>query len=162
MSIWNAYPNLSKTELRALVAATARVLLESENAADVDPELLQQSLPTSARDLEPLLVQVDSDITRQKVRNALENEDLAIRMCHAVLDQVRQFPELADRVALEYDARTQKMVVVETVLLAGALVILAIKVKSIKLGNVEIVFDKAGEEVKTFVAGLAKIAAGGA
>lgn len=160
MSVWNTYPNLSTGEMRALVAVTAQVLLESDaGAADFSSELLQQSTASSARELEPLLTQVDSNLTRQKVQTLLEDEELARRLCESVLDQVRAYPDLANRVAQEYEARKQKMTGVELVLLAGALVILATRIKHLSWGGSgasTIDFEPAGDAVKTFIAGLVK------
>lgn len=161
MSVWDKYPNLPPAEFRTLVAVAAQVLLEGNSGGDVSQELLQQSTRASARDLEPLLTQVDASITKQDVQALLEDEEGASRACRAVLDQVRGYPELAQRVAEEYEARQQKMTGVEVVLLAGALVVLAMRIKHVRIGSFVLDFDPANDAVKTFVAGLVKAGGGG-
>ena len=153
MSIWDTYPDLTPANFRTLVAVTAQVLLDSDTgAAEFPPDLLQQSTAENAREIVPLLMQTDQTVTRQNVQEMLEDEELAARACRTVLDQVRTYPQLAERIAQEYEARAQKLTGVEVVLLAGAVVILAMRIK--RWGPVE--FEPANEVVKTFVAGLAK------
>jgi len=159
MSIWDRYPNLTADELRTLATVTAQVLLESdEAAAELAPDFLQQSPSTSARQVTPLLAERDPTVSQQRVREVLEDEELATRICRAVLDQARAYPELADRVAREYEARQQKMTGVELVLAAGALVVLATRIKRLRWGpeGGEIVFEPAGKAVEAFLAGLLK------
>jgi hypothetical protein len=159
MPVWEIYTNLTASDFRALVAVTAQVLLESDvGATEFSSDLLQQSTKTSAKEIESLLVQTGPTTTRQKVQEMLENEALAARACRAVLDQVRGYPKLAERVAREYEARKQKMTGVEVVLLAGALVILAMRIKHIRWGQsgAAIDFEPANEAVKTFITGLVK------
>jgi hypothetical protein len=125
MSIWSEYPNLSPADLRTLVAVTAQVLLESDTGnAEFPPDLLQQSPAAAAKTIQPLITQGGVSVPRHKVQDVLEDEELGTRICREVLDQVRAYPELADRVAREFDARRQKMTGVELVLLTGALVTL--------------------------------------
>lgn len=153
MPIWDTYPDLTPAEFRTLVAVTAQVLLDSDaGAAEFPSDLLQQSTAESAREIAPLLMQTDPTITRRNVQEMLEDYGLATRACRNALDQVRTYPRLAERIAQEYEARAQKMTGIEVVLLAGALVILAMRIK--RWGPVE--FEPANEAVKTFVAGLVK------
>jgi hypothetical protein len=159
MSIWDKYPNLPPQELHTLVNVTAQVLLDSEGGQSTfSADLLERSPAAISRELAPLLQEAEPPITRQQVRELLEDEELSAKACRQVLDQVRGFPELADRIARAYEIRNQKLVGVELTLLAGALVILAIKVKEIRWGKDQggIQFEPAGEAVKTFVAELAK------
>jgi hypothetical protein len=153
MTIWDQYPNLSDGELRTLVAVTARVLMEADEArANHPPDLLSISPLSAARELAALLPDQPVDQV-QTVRNVLEDEDLAKEVALAVLDEVRKNPELAGMVAEAYDERTQKMVVPELLLLTGALVILAIKLESIEWSKkgIRINFGKASEAIKTFL-----------
>lgn len=159
MSVWENYPNLSAADFRTLVAVTAQVLLDSDaGAAECSPDLLQRSTLSNARDLERLLKPVEPTVTREAVQTVLEDEELAIQACRSVLDQVRRHPELAERVAREYDKRKQKMTGVEVVLLAGALVVLATRIKSVRWGGAggSVDFEPANESVTTFLAGLVK------
>jgi hypothetical protein len=156
MSIWQKYPNLSSQELRTLVNVTAQVLLDSVDGTSISSaDLLAKSTAALSRELAPLLKEVEPSITLAQVRALLEDEDLSRRVCRETLDLVREVPELADRIAQAYELREQKLLV-ETVLLAGALVILAIKVKEIRFGDGKkvFIFGSASEAVKAFAAGL--------
>jgi len=162
MSIWNEYPNLSPADLRTLVAVTAQVLLESDTGnAEFPADLLQQSPAAAAKTIQPLIAQAGLSVPRQKVQDVLEDEELGTRICREVLDQVRAHPELADRVAREFDARRQKMTGIELVLLTGALVTLAMRIKRIKWGGGGglIDFEPSGDAVKAFMTDLVKSAA---
>jgi hypothetical protein len=162
MSIWDKYPDLTTSELQVLVALTAQAL--RENA--VDPSTgsesrLDLSPAAAARELAPALQAVDPAITRQQIQDVLEDETLSAQLCYRILDGVKAQPVLADRIAQAYEERRQKMTGVELVLLAGALVILAIKVRKVQVGPVTIALDPAGDAVKAFAAGLVKGVAGG-
>ena len=159
MSVWNAYPNLDAADLRTLVAVTAQVLLESgQGATDFSEDLLQQSPASNAREIQSVLSQAGSTASRKQIQEALEDEELTERLARGVLDQVRAHPELADRVAREFEARKQKMTGVELVLLAGALVVLAMRIKRVKWGQSVVDFEPSGEAVKAFVTNLVKTA----
>ena len=163
MSIWDSYPNLTQSQFRTLVAVTAQVLLDVRaDGSDVPADLLQQSTLANARQLTPLLKQADPSVSREDIQEMLEDEGLATQASRAVLDQVRTVPEIAARIAEAYDARQDKMTGVELVLLAGAIVVLAIKIRRIKTGpdGVELNFEPSGEAVKAFVTGLVKGATG--
>jgi hypothetical protein len=162
VSIWDKYPNLTSSELNTLVALTAQTLLESQADRSVLPSgRLDVSPATAARELTPALQEVDPEISRQQIQGLLEDETLSTQVCLRILDEVRGQPELADRIAEAYEQRSQKMTGVELVLLAGALVILAIRIKEIHFGDKKVVFDPAGKAVEAFVAALPKLAGGG-
>lgn len=151
MSIWDKYPDFTADELRTLVAVTAQVLLESDEAAGTVPEDLLE-LPTGATARE-LAAALGTDSAA--VRALLEDDARARRAALRVLGEVRGHPALASRVADAYEARGRKMAV-ETVLLAGALVILAIKLKDVSFTRegVHAGFTESQEAVKAFIKGL--------
>jgi hypothetical protein len=154
MSIWDKYPNFSPDELRTLVALTAQAFLEADAAAgEVSPDLLELSPKAAAREIVPLLDGLPPGVDQGKIQGMLESEDLSTELCLKLLDEVRQEPAFAERIAAAYDARTGKMAIAEGVLLAGALVILAIKLRKISWGKdkKEITFDAAGTTVATFI-----------
>jgi hypothetical protein len=73
-----------------------------------------------------------------------------------VLEEVRQYPELADEIDQRYAARQQKMAAPELILLSGALVVLAMRIKEINISRKgkRITFYPSGDAVKSFVSGL--------
>lgn len=158
MSIWNRYPNIETSEFRTLVSVTAQILLQHNEGVELSQELLQQSSKMNAREIESILSQLyPSSKMQGKIQAKLEDESWAHQACCFVLDQVRDYPELAKKISEEYDARKLKMTGVETVLLAGALVVLAMKIKEIHIGSASIKFYKANDAVKDFVCGLIKV-----
>jgi hypothetical protein len=107
----------------------------------------------AAREIVPLLKGEAPAIDAGKIQEMLESEDLSTELCLKLLGEVRKEPRLAERIAAAYEARAQKMAVAETALLAGALVILAIKIRKISWGKdkKEIAFDSAGATVTAFI-----------
>jgi hypothetical protein len=154
-SIWDQYPDLPDPELRTLVAAAAQVLLDGTDRAGLPEDALEMSNGTAARELATTVPGLDG-IPAADVRAVLEDDAAAAALGRAVLDQVRAHPELADAVAAAYEERTRKMTGVELVLLSGALVVLATRIKEIKVGGgqTKITFAESGDVVKAFLTGL--------
>ncbi len=154
-SIWDRYPDLSPSELRNLVAATAQVLAGSADASQLPADPIEMSVGQAAREL-TTSVEGLSPGRRSAVQELLEDDDTAVELCQAVLVEVRRHPELATEVAEAYEERTRKMAGAEVLLLTGALLVLAIRIKEIKVGkgNTKITFSESSEAVKAFLAGL--------
>jgi hypothetical protein len=160
MSVWDEYPSLTPADLRTLVAVTAQTLMELDADQSVPQDVLQQSTRACAADIAQVMTTTDSSITPSRVQALLEDEALALDACRGVLDGVRGQPQLADRIARAYEVRKQKMTGVETTLLVGALVVLAMRIKRLRFGSTLIEFERSGEAVKTFVSGLTKSVGG--
>ncbi len=159
MSVWDNYPNLSPADLRSLVAVTAQVLIESDTGtADISADLLQQSTATNAKEIQKLLEQEGVNVPRDKVLDILDDEEKSVTVVRMVLDHVRAYPELSERISDAFEARKQKMTGIELTLLAGALVVLAMRIKLIKRdgSGLSIDFEPSGDAVKSFVTGLVK------
>lgn len=153
-TIWDRYPDLSPGELRTLVATTAQVLADSADAAlPADP--IEMSTGEAARALTASLDGLEPDAV-EDVQELLEDAESATDLCCAVLDQVRAHPDLASAVSAAYEERTRKMAGFEMLLLAGALVVLAIKIKEVRVGKngVKVSFSESSEAVQAFVSGL--------
>jgi hypothetical protein len=156
-SIWDKYPNYSDAELRVLSTVTAQVLMDSTAAsAELEPDLLGISPRAAAGRLAPIIGDADVPVPRERVQQLLEDEQQSRELCLRVLGEVKQYPELASRIEEAYRDRSRQMVVTESLLLAGALVILAIRVKEIRWTDTEkgISFYESSEAVKQFVKGL--------
>ena len=154
-SIWERYPDLSPGELRTLVAVTAQVLADSADRAQLPTDPIEISTGEAARELTGSVGVLDAD-ERGVVQELLEDDDTAVELCHVVLAEVRRHPDLADAVAEAYEVRERKMTGAEVLLLVGALVVLATRIKKIKLakGHTEITFSESGDAVKAFLSGL--------
>lgn len=159
MSIWARYPDLSDDELRTLVAVTAEELLASESGGEeFSTELLGLSPLSASRQLMPLLGETEAAVTVEQIQQALEDDDLSARLTLKILSEIKTYPELADRIAARYEERSRKMAVPELMLLAGALTILAIKLKEIRWSSTEkkISFYESSTTIKDFATGLIK------
>lgn len=157
-SIWDRYPDLSPSELRNLVAATAQVLAEGADGADraqLPEDPIEISTGEAARQLTASVDGLSAD-ERPVVQELLEDDDASERLVHAVLAEVRRYPELAAAVDETYQERARKMTGAELLLLAGAVVVLATRIKEIKAGKggTKITFAESGDVVKAFLAGL--------
>ena len=156
MSIWDKYPNYSTEELRTLTAVAAETLIDNAEDASINADMLRLSSRSVAVQLQSLLQERVPGIKSEQLQSALDNPDQAQKMAIAVLGEIRQVTPLLELVAEAYEARNREMFGGEPLLLAGAVVILSIRVKSLNISKhgVKVTFDKAGEAVKTFVAGL--------
>jgi len=158
MSIWNKHPNYGADELRILTAVAAETLVDCADDPGVTPDILRVPPRSAAAEIQTVLNERDTSIEREAIQAALENPDQASRIALFVLDQIRQVPPLADKVAEAYAARRREMFSPELLLMAGAVVILSIKVKNFKVskGGLQASFYEANEAVKNFVTGLVK------
>lgn len=159
MSIWDKYPNYTPDELRTLTAVAAETLVDSSaGEAGVTADVLKLSSASAAKQLQPLLQDATPGLERQQIQEALDDPEQSSKMALAVLGEIRQIPALADKIDQAYEARRREMAGPELFLLAGAIVILAIKIKDISIGRdgVHAGFFDAGDAVKTFITGMFK------
>lgn len=163
MTIWDKHPNYTDDELRILTAAAAETLVDAANDSSITSEVLQLSAKSAARELKPLIEQTAPGVDQEQIQTALEDPEQSRKMALAVLEQIRILPELADQVSDAYEMRRREMAGPELLLLAGAVVILAIKLKAVRISphGVEVDFDKAGKAVEMAVSAIFKGGIGG-
>lgn len=155
MSIWDKYPDYTGEELRILVKLTVETLASVDSGpAEIPKDVLQISSSRAVAKILPLLEA--PSFTAQEVQKVIEDDDLSRQLCLRILGEVRRYPDLASHIADSYEAHQKKMAVPELMLLTGALVILAIKIKSISWGSKkkEITFYESSEAVKKFLTSL--------
>jgi hypothetical protein len=152
VSLISRYPDLTPGELRTLVTATSQVLLELGESDDPVPaDLLEMSSGAVAR---MITTDLDTGVDADYVLRAVRDDASARAVMDRLVEFIRQYPELGAVIDEECQELAQKMFVPE--LLTGALVILALRIKRVKIGDIDIRFYRAGEEVKAFVSGLVK------
>jgi hypothetical protein len=163
MSIWDKHPNYSPDELRMLVQVTAEVLLDSAtDAHTLPPDLLQISSLAASKEIASQLQDTIPRVRREQVQEFLNHEEAAESLCLKILDEIRKYPELADRIGAAYEKESRKMLGILE-LLAGALIVLVIKLKSVDLVDeatkpgsrkrrTTIKFSEASTAVKSFFA----------
>jgi hypothetical protein len=157
MSIWDKYPNYTEVELRELVAVTAQVLLETEEArTEFPPDLLHLPPGAASRQLLPVLQDTEPTVERDQIQHVLQDENLSATVSLQVLGEIRHYPELAARIADAYEERENRLAIAESVLLIGALVVLATRIRRIRWteDEKEIDFYPAGDDVKQFLVNL--------
>lgn len=170
MSIWDTYPQYTEHELRTLVAVTAQVLLEARSEAEADlfsDDVLETSPRAAAGILLPLMQPTLPEVERVQIQRVLEDYVLSQQLCVQVLGEVRACPELAQEVAAVYEQETRMMDGGISLLLVGALVVLAINLKEIHFASrknargerrteFRMSFRKSGDAVKSFLTQLLK------
>ena len=160
MSIWDKHPNYTDDELRLLVTVAAEVLLEGDAGTEhFPPDLLEISPISAARDLLPVLQDEQPGLRVDEVQSVLENPKFSNDLCIAILSEIKGNPKLAALVSDAYLRHRRKMGGPETILLAGALVVLAIKLKDIRWGSKggRISFYESSETVKAFLLSLLRL-----
>lgn len=153
MDIWEQYPNYSNDDLRILVKSAAITLYDAaEENSELDPELFECGPNSIAMQLrECLLGQIGAG-ELDKIGRMLSDNARARELCLAVLDEVRQNRALAEKIAEAYARERNKMTGVE-VLLAGVLLLLAARIKRIRLPNhTEIDFIEVNKNVASLIA----------
>jgi len=162
MSIWDKYPNYDPDELRTLTAVAAETMLDGAEGEGITTTVLRLSPKSAAAELQPLFNEQRPGIKPEQIQAALEDPEQSRNMALAVLGEIRRIPPLAERVAEAYEARKGEMAGPALVLLAGAVVILAIKAKSFSFTKegIKMSFFEAKDQVKSFVGGLARLIPG--
>jgi len=149
MDIWMKYPNYSRDDLRLLVRAAAAVLYDTAaNKEQLDAGVLDMSRRVASKNLARDLQLSQIDRRTEQIEAFLTNERASESACLEALAEIRKYPELAKRVAEAYDGLKNRMTGIET-LLAGALLLLAIRVKKVTLpGGGEVDFYESADAVK--------------
>jgi hypothetical protein len=156
-TILERYPEYHPIELDRLIRVTSEVLLEyGETETPLPDDLLEMAPAGVARLVAADLGFADSGSDPAAVHRVVTDEVAARAMALHVIGLVRQSPELSALVEQRYDRAEQTMFVPELMMLSAALVILAMRVKRMKIGRAEVSFYAAGDEVKAFVGGLVK------
>ncbi len=168
MSIWDTYPNYTENELRTLVAVTAQVLLDAQSEEETfSGDLLETSPRAAAGKLLPVLQPVSPGLERTQIQRLLEDQALSQQICVRILGEVRTYPELAQKIADLYEQESRMMDGGISLLLVGALVVLALNLKEIHFvqeknekgeskKEFKMSFRQSGDAVKNFLTQLLK------
>lgn len=137
--VWGRLDELTDDELSTLVAAAAHVV--ADLAGEPDAPQLPVALAGAA--LAGELREAGTDADPDEVTALLQDGSRVRRLAVAALRPIAAEPDLAAEVAAAYRARREMMAVDAGMVLAGALLVLALKVKRIKIGKVDISFYEA-------------------
>ncbi|WP_433042586.1 hypothetical protein [Dactylosporangium sp. CS-033363] len=140
--VWDRLGELSDDELTTLVAAAGHVIADlADDAAAAEVPLMP--VGHLGAELAGELRAADVDTEPDEVTALLRDRDRARALAVAALRPLAAEPELAAEVAAAYEARRGMMAVDGGLLLGGALLVLALKVKRIKVGKVDVSFYEA-------------------
>ncbi len=157
MSALKRHSTFSPANFRSLVAAATQVLLESNiDAEGLPPDFMHRSNGLLTKDLKRALDDTGLNVDETSLWDLLEDEGTATRLSSGVLDILSEYPIFERLVEQRYEERRQKMTGIEVTLLAGALAILAIRVKRLRVGNKQMSaeFEPAGQAVAALIKGL--------
>src|ERR1700726_1168465 len=121
---------LTDTQLRGLVHAAADILCDEGDSQD-DPSIRTLGNRAAAREVATTLGQADSQVV-EALQTAFDATDTSRQISIKVLEELRHLPELARLIDARYESGHNRMSP-EALLLTGALVVLAIRVRSIDL-----------------------------
>jgi len=158
MSIWDKFPDYSAEELRTLTAVAAETLVDCAQDASLTADVLRLSSKAVTTELQSMLQDSIPGVQGEQLQAAFDDPERAQKIALAVLWQVRHITPLAEVVAEAYEARNREMAGPELLLLTGAIVILALKVKSVDISKsgAKFSFYEAGAAVKSFVTDFVK------
>lgn len=155
MPIWDQYAKYSITELRALTASAAEVLLEQAVEQRIaEPTLLRVSPLSAARQLTSLLGLEGGSSSR--LLALLEDEDQSKEIALKILEEIKKNPDLASAIAERYERRASEMGSPEGLMLTASVLILVIRLKAIQIGSVRITFDQLNRAGKDLISNLLK------
>jgi hypothetical protein len=130
---WENLEDLPDAELAALAQAAVSVLQwnaegDIEDVEDMPPGALE-------RELEDELAGHGVEDSGEAARKVVRDEEMARPVAVALLWQIAEQPELRARVDEVYRKRKDMLVVGTGVILAGAFLLLAMKLKKVKIGK---------------------------
>jgi hypothetical protein len=149
-TVWTRLESLSDTELRALVEASIEVL-QQDGAASVEDDVLELPPGALRRELRSALIENGVEADEHAAEEVLQRTEMSRPVALALLGEIAREPALAQEIEAAYRARQGMMVVDPATLLAGALLVLALKLKRVKVGDVDVSFYPMKERALTAV-----------
>jgi hypothetical protein len=154
MSIWDTYPNYDESELELLIRATVETLVDAGQGSRLPEDALEMSDKAAAEEIRQDLADVAAGASSEHIRKLLRDPDASRQISLAILDEVRQTPELAAAIDSAYQQQMRKLGSPELLLAVAPLLLLALRVESVKWKGGKITFGSSAEAVKAVVAGL--------
>jgi hypothetical protein len=140
--VWSRLDELSDDELAMLVEAAEHVIADSADAPDASI-YLRMPVTRVGEAIAGSLQDAGTATDPDDVTAVLRDHDSARQLAVQALRTIGEEPALAGQVAAAYLARREMMVVDAGLVAAGALLLLVLKLKRIKIGNVDISFYEA-------------------
>lgn len=159
MSVWDRFPEYGDDELRELTKVTAFVLVDAcsepvelnQDVLELPPLALSRQIASEFSDIVP-------QATPEAIQRLLESEDASREVSLALLGKIREIDPLSSLISEAYEEHRRKMAGPELLLAIGALIILAIKVKKLKISKegVDMQFFMPSSVLKEFIASFLK------
>jgi hypothetical protein len=152
-SVWTDLEALDDQQLQQLTAAAVHVLQtggdhDTAHAAEMPSRVL-------IRELQAALNEEDVPTATEDAGRLVTDQVASRPVAIALLRELAKNPELAAEIERAYEARRDMMVIDAGLLLGGALLLLVLKLKRIRVGDKEVEFyeAKAGAlaQVRTFL-----------
>jgi hypothetical protein len=153
MTVIERYPDLTIEELSTLVVAAAEVLMEAGETSEPVPDDLLEMSPGSLSGMIAESMPAGGP-DRDEIARLLSNLDASQRLATGTLQTILESPDLRDAIGRRYEELERRMFVTESLLLSAALVVLAMRIRKVRIGRFNLDFYKSGEEVKVLVKGL--------
>jgi hypothetical protein len=154
MSIWDKFPNYNDSELELLVRSAAETLADAGQGSRVPEDALEMSDRAAAEEIRTDLADVAPGASSEQIRSVLRDPEGSRRISLAALEEVRKQPELAAAVEAAYQQHMRKLGGPELLLAAAPLLLLVLRIESLKWKNLQITFGKSSDAVKAVVAGV--------
>lgn len=144
--VWSRLEELSDDEVATLVEAAEHVLADLADPDEPEAAMLAK-MPVAhvGSALADTLQEAGTDVDPDEVTALLRDAERSRRLVVQALREISAEPALAEQVAAAYRARREMMAVDASLLLAGSLLLLVLKLKRIKIGKVDISFYEVRE-----------------
>ncbi|MGQ0569516.1 MAG: hypothetical protein ACT4P5_08315 [Armatimonadota bacterium] len=133
-SVWDHVDGLTDHELNALVAAAVSVI--SEGAEDPTAlELAGLPLGPASREIQALLGEAGLEIDQVTAERIIREEGISRPLAISLLKEISNQPTLAAEIEAAYRQRQKLMIVDAGLVAAGALLLLVLKLKRVRVGK---------------------------
>lgn len=137
-SPWDRLESMDQPELNTLLESTVAVLHQAEGDGrgeifELPPRILREELRAA-------LTGAGVTVDEGTVETLMGSQATPVPLAVALLEQVASQPALAEEVERTFRARSGMMAIDPDTLMAGSLLVLILKLKRIKIGNVDVSF----------------------
>jgi len=141
--VWGDLNSLADEELQLLTAAAMHVLETGGDGGARDASRMPEQALT--REVREALAAEGIDTDTGDAERIVTDEAVSRPVAIALLSELATEPELKSEIERAYEARRDMMVVDGGLILGGALLLLVLKLKRVKIGDNEVEFYEAKE-----------------
>jgi len=151
-SIWERLDSLSDTDLKALTSAATHILAEGADDGNAR-EVVAMPPGPAARELRSVLKAEGVEVGDAEAARLLADPAASRDMALMTLRELSKDPTLASAIEAAWRARTGMMIIDGGLLAGGALLLLVMKLKHVKVkkGETDVEFYQAKSDVLTAI-----------